>query len=545
MDLDDSLDRFDSRRSTVYSNNGVVATSHPLAAQAGIDILRRGGNAFDAAVATAAALNVVEPPSTGIGGDVFALYRTEDGDVGGLNSCGGAPAEATLERTREAVADAGASTEPTMPASGPYCVTVPGAARGWEATVDSLGELSFTEVLQPAIEYATEGHPVTEILAHLWKLGEEKLTDASARDEYLVDGRAPKVGETITHPTLGETLQTVAEYGADAFYEGEIAERIVDAVQSKGGFLTGEDLSGFEPEFIEPIETTYHGATVYQLPPSTQGAIVLEALNIAEELGTDEYSLGTAKREHYLIESMKLAFHDGHSHITDPEYYDVPPIQTKEYAKKRAKLIDETARITIDSGYPLADASDTVLLTVADTDGNVVSFINSLYGAFGSGIVPEGTGTCLHSRGASFSLDPDHPNCIEPKKRPFHTLIPGLLQFSEDDWLAYGVMGAFMQPQGHLQVVSDLVDGEVSIQQVLDKPRWRYLESGDVAIEGRFDDDVVSELARRGHELSVYPSGLYIGGPVGGFGGGQIARYDDGTLSAATDPRKDGAALGY
>lgn len=539
------LDRFESRRSTVYSTNGVVSTSHPLAAEAGVSILQEGGNAFDAAIATAATLNVVEPPSTGIGGDAFALYRTASGDVGALHSCGTAPADATLDNVRRAVSEDTSLEDNIMPQAGPLSVTVPGAARGWEAMVEQFGALSFESVLQPAINHAIEGFPVSEIISHLWHGGEARLLNDHARESYLIDGRAPNPGEIVSLPALGETLQTVASQGADVFYEGEIAEQIVAAVQSRGGLLTAEDLATFEPEFIDPISTTYNGVEVYQLPPSTQGAIVLEALNIAEELSVDQYPIESPEYKHYLIESMKLAFRDGHRHITDPTYYDVPPLHSKEYAKERAVEIDKTANAHVEAGFPSADASDTVLITIADGDGNVVSFINSLYSAFGSGIAPDETGILLQSRGGSFSLDPDHPNRIEPGKRPFHTLIPGLLRFDENDWAAYGVMGAFMQPQGHVQVIGNVVDGGMPLQRSLDEPRWRYLEGGDVAIEARFDDRVASKLARRGHDIALYPSGPYNQAPVGGFGGAQIARNEDGVLSAATDPRKDGSALGF
>lgn len=539
------LDRFESRRSTVYSTNGVVSTSHPLAAEAGISTLQEGGNAFDAAVATAATLNVVEPPSTGIGGDAFALYRTANGEVGALHSCGSAPADATLENVQQAVSEDSSLDSKTMPQSGPLSVTVPGAARGWEAMVEKFGALSFESVLQPAINHAMEGFPVSEIISHLWQGGEPRLINDHARETYLVNGRAPKPGETISLPALGETLQTVASQGADALYDGEIAEKIVSAVQSRGGLLAAEDLSQFEPAFIDPIATNYNGVEVYQLPPSTQGAIVLEALNIAEELSIDQYPTDSPEYKHYLIESMKLAFRDGHRHITDPAYHDVPPLHSEGYARERATEISKTANSNVEAGFPSSDASDTVLITIADGDGNVVSFINSLYSAFGSGIAPDETGILLQSRGGSFSLNPDHPNRIEPGKRPFHTLIPGLLRFDENDWAAYGVMGAFMQPQGHVQVIGNLVDGGMPLQRSLDEPRWRYLEDGDVGIEARFDDQIASKLARRGHDLALYPSGPYNQGPVGGFGGAQIARNEDGVLSAATDPRKDGSALGF
>jgi len=538
------IDQFNSRRSTVYSKNGVVATSQPLAAEAGISILRKGGNAFDAAVATAATLNVVEPPSTGIGGDAFALFRTSDGDVGALNSCGGAPAEATLDKIRHKIKHDDGSEKISMPQSGPHTVTVPGAARGWESTVEKFGNLPFREVLQPAINHAENGYPVSEVISALWKKGEDRLVGPHARNQYLTDGNAPSVGEIITLPALGNTLQKIAKNGADEFYEGILAEKISKEVQSGGGLLSVSDLAQFEPDFIDPIKTSYRDVEIFQLPPSTQGAIVLETLNIMEELNQCDLD-NSVERNHYLIEAMKIGFRDGHKYISDPNYVKIPELYSKPYAHKKSRKVEKYAASETSTGYPLSDASDTVLLTAADQEGNVISFINSLYGAFGSGLVPDETGIVLHSRGGSFSLNPSHANCISPRKKPFHTLIPGLIRFDRNDWAAYGVMGGFMQPQGHVQVVSNLVDRELPLQQTLDEPRWRFLENGKLAIESRFDSQTASKLVRRGHEIELYPPNQYNEGPHGGFGGGQIVRNNQGTLSAATDPRKDGASLGY
>ncbi|MFB6196514.1 MAG: gamma-glutamyltransferase, partial [Haloplanus sp.] len=281
METKPDLDRFDSRRSTAYARNGMVATSQPLAAQAGVSVLRDGGNAFDAAVTTAAALNVVEPMSTGIGGDVFALYRTADGDVGGFRSCGGAPAAATRETVRERVAERSGvdPAEASMPDAGPLAVTVPGTVRGWERLLDDYGRRSLSTALQPAIEYATEGFPVSEVIADMWTVAETLFTDADAREEYLIDGRAPESGEVMRLPDLGETLHTIATEGADTFYEGPLADRIAEAVRERGGVLAAEDLAGFDPEYVDPVSTTYGGAEVYELPPNNQGLIALEALN--------------------------------------------------------------------------------------------------------------------------------------------------------------------------------------------------------------------------------------------------------------------------
>ena len=536
MDSDPNLDRFTSRRSTAYGTRGVVATSQPLAAEAGVGMLRAGGNAFDAAVATAAALTVVEPMSTGLGGDAFALYRTADGEVGAMRACGGAPEAATLDRVRETVADHEDTTpdEAEMPLRGPLPVTVPGAPRGWEATVERFGALSLADVLEDAIHYATEGFPVSEVIAGAWERCEPALANDAAREQYLVDGeRAPEVGEHFALPELGDTLRTLADEGANPFYEGAIADQIVSTVQSKGGLLERSDLASFAVEYPDPVSTTYGGCEVFELPPNNQGLIALEALNIAEAVGVSDAD-DPVERTHLLAESMKLAFTDGHRYITDPDYEDHPPLGTKSYAAERAAAVGETAIDDPEVGpmeSPAEDA-DTVLLTVADGEGNVVSFINSLFHGFGSGLVAGDTGLTLQNRGASFSLDADHPNRVEPGKRPFHTLIPGLARFGPDDWAAFGVMGGYMQPQGHLQVVSNLVDRDRPLQAALDEPRWRYREDGSLAVEARFDADVTSKLVRRGHEVGVDL-------PIR-FGGAQIARWDDGTLSGATDPRKDG-----
>ena len=537
---DSDIDRFGSRRSTVYGTEGVVATSQPLAARAGVRILEDGGNAFDAAVATAAALNVVEPMSTGLGGDVFALYRTADGEVGAMQSCGGAPAEATIETVRAAVAEE-TGDDPAdieMPEAGAHTVTVPGTARGWEATVSRLGTLSLADVLAPAIRYATDGFPVSPVIAHAWHASAERLVGDHAREEYLPGGRAPGIGEVVRLPDLGGTMRAIAEEGADVVYEGEVAAQIAAEVQERGGFLTTEDLASFEPSFVDPVSTTYGGAEVYELPPNNQGLIAVEALNIAEALDAGGYAIDSPERLHRLAEAMKRAFHDGHRYITDPAYESVPDLGSKAYARQRAADVGETAG-DVSFGVPGANAedADTVLLTVADGDGNVVSYINSLFRGFGSGLVAGDTGLTLQNRGSSFSLDPDHPNRLEPGKRPFHTLIPGVVRFGEDDWAAFGVMGGYMQPQGHLQVIANLVDHDVGLQRALDEPRWRYRESGRLAVESRLDPDVQTALVRRGHDLEVMA-------PTA-FGGAQIARNDGGVLSAATEPRKDGTALGY
>ncbi|MFP9193561.1 gamma-glutamyltransferase family protein [Natrialbaceae archaeon A-CW1-1] len=553
--MDYDLDRFDSRRSSVHAAGGMVATSQPLAAQAGLSILQDGGNAFDAAVATAAALNVVEPTSTGLGGDVFALYRTADGDVGAMRACGGAPAEATIENVSASIRDHGnaadwypeargyavddASDEDAleMPFLGPHAVTVPGTARGWEATVEELGRKSLADVLEPAITYATEGYPVSEVISYYWQGGPRLFTDDHAREAYLFDDEAPDPGQVVTLERLGESMQRIAEEGADVVYEGEIAEAIAEEIQSQGGFMTVDDLAAFEPEFLDPVSTTYNGTEVYELPPNNQGLIALEALNIAEEIGAGEHDYDSPERIHAFAEAMKLAFVDGHHYITDPEYETVPPLASKAYARERASAIGDSPIQDPEVGVPTkaAEDADTVLLTVGDAEGNLVSYINSRFAGFGSGLVAGDTGIALQNRGASFSLDPDHPNSLEPGKRPFHTLVPAIAKFDEDDWAAFGVMGGYMQPQGHVQLISNLVDYGMGAQEALDAPRWRYREEGTLGVEERLPNQ--TGLVRKGHDVRILPPSL--------FGGAQLVRRTGDVLTGATEPRKDGQAVGF
>jgi gamma-glutamyltranspeptidase/glutathione hydrolase len=335
------------------------------------------------------------------------------------------------------------------------------------------------------------------------------------------------------------TSQPLAAEGADVVYEGEVGEAIAREVQRAGGFLTVEDLAGFEVEWPEPLSAAYGGAEVFELGPNNQGQIALEALNIAAETGAGDHPYGSPDRIHAFAEATKLAFHDGHHYVTDPDFEEVPPLHDPAYARERATVIGDRARSDVDVGPPgvSGEDADTVFLTVADAEGNVVSYINSRYKGFGSGLVARGTGIALQNRGASFSLDPDDPNRLEPGKRPFHTLVPALARFGDGDWAAFGTMGGYMQPQGHVQVLANLVDYGMSLQRALDEPRWRYRADGTLALEDRFPGGVVPKLACRGHDIRVEPASA--------FGGAQIARYDGGTLSAATEPRKDGQVAPY
>jgi gamma-glutamyltranspeptidase/glutathione hydrolase len=400
------LDRFDSRRSTVYAPEGLVATSQPLAAAAGRDVLAGGGNAFDAAVATAAALNVVEPTSTGIGGDAFMLYRTADGDVGAPRAGGRAPGAAKPARVREAVAtDRGVDpVAASMPDHGPHTVTVPGAARGWEATVDRLGRLALGEVLEPAIDYATGGFPVTEVVAAQWAHADDRFDRANARETFLFGGDPPAVGQEVRLPRLGNTLERVADEGADVVYEGEIGAAIAAEVRAAGGFLAVDDLAGFEVEWPDPLSTAYGGCEVFELGPTNQGQIALEALNVAAELDAGSHPRESVERVHRLVEATKVAVHDGHRYVADPAFEAVPPLQDPAHAAARAAQVGPRALspANVDVGLPDAtgEDADTVLLTVADDAGNLVAFINSLYDGFGSGLVAGETGIALQNPGS-------------------------------------------------------------------------------------------------------------------------------------------------
>ena len=528
--------KFNSRRPTVIARNGMVAASQPLAAMAGLRTLMDGGNAVDAAVATAAVLNVVEPGSTGVGGDVFALVWTErEKRVRALNASGYAPAAASLEALRSQ----GLSSIPDQSA---YSVTVPGAVAGWQAILDRYGSMSLSEVLRPAIEYARNGYPVSEVISAQWAAGAERLRAHPSGRELLPNGNPPKPGQMVRLPELALTLETVSEGGAEAFYRGPLADRTARYVQEHGGWLSAEDMAGYSATWEEPIYTDYRGVRCWQCPPNSQGANVLMALNLAE--GFDLRSMGfqSADTYHHLIESMRLAFADGMYQITDPRHMRTPvgELLSKERANERRVLI-QPARVMDSDPVPAGPQGDTVYLSCVDAEGNACSFINSVYLSFGSGLVVPGTGISLHSRGASFSLDPDHPNALAPGKRPFHTLIPGMATRGDELWLSYGVMGTIQQAQGHLQVLVNMIDFGLGPQAALDAPRFSYRFEDGVAVEDLVEPETVRELERRGHRVTVRePSGIF-------FGGGQIIERDpaSGVLRGGSEPRLDGCAAGW
>jgi len=534
---------FNSRRSPVFSTNGIVASSQPLASQAGSKILSIGGNAADAAVATAAALAVTEPTSTGIGGDCFALYfDSRSGFMTALNGSGRAPAKLNLAF----LAQQGYSKE--LPPFHPHTVTVPGACAGWCDLINSHGRLPLEDVLTPAIQLAENGFPVSPITAYFWKKGvENQLSKSPGGYELTIDGRAPNPGEIFRNTNFARTLQRIAEKGAEAFYLGEIAEAIVSVLQRAGGVLDEDDLASHHSTWEEPISTTYRGYQIWECPPNGQGLIALMALNILEGFEIKEYSALSPERLHLIIEALRLAFADARWYISDPTFSSIPVdgLLSKSYAEERRKII-QSQRAIVDPqvGYP-AFSSDTVYLSVVDREGNACSFINSNYMGFGTGIVPTGWGFSLQNRGHNFSLIPDHPNALAPKKRPYHTIIPALATHDDGSlYASFGVMGGFMQPQGHVQVVLGLIDDGLDPQTVLDRPRL-CIRGGspedEIALETGTPIETLESLAQWGHaveSIEGYDRAI--------FGRGQVILRDPktGVLCGGSDPRADGCAVG-
>jgi gamma-glutamyltranspeptidase / glutathione hydrolase len=504
--------------------------------------LAAGGSAADAAIATAAALNVTEPASTGIGGDCFVLYYDAGtGQVSALNGSGRAPAGLTLARLQAE------GLGQVLPSNHPYTVTVPGACAGWCDLVARFGRLSLAQVLAPAIRLAEEGYPVAPITAYHWATAAEVVLRRSWNGQELtIDGRAPRPGEIWRNPGLARTLRLVAEGGTNAFYGGTPGEAMVQAVQAAGGCLTMADLSAHCSNWVEPISTTFHGLRVWECPPNGQGLATLLALNLLEGFDVAALPPLSADRWHLLIEAMRSAFADAFHYVADPAHSPAPlaGLLSKAYAAERRGLIDpRRANLSPHFGVPLA-GSDTVYLSVVDGEGNACSFINSNYMSFGSGIVPRGWGFALQNRGHNFSLDPAHPNVLAPGKRPYHTIIPALATRANDGSLyaAFGVMGGFMQPQGHLQVVINLTVDGLDPQAALDRPRFCLMDGRDgqrVALEEGLPVPVMAELAALGHPV------VPVSGPARSlFGRGQIIRRTpDGVLCGGSDPRADGCAM--
>ncbi|MBX3028403.1 gamma-glutamyltransferase [bacterium] len=535
-----SSHRLDPRRgagrSVVMARHGMACTSQPLASQAAVATLQAGGNALDAAVCAAAVLGVVEPFMTGIGGDCFMLiWDPAEQRLHGLNGSGRAPRAAT----REALLARG---HQVMPMLGMLPVTVPGAVDAWCDALARFGRRTLADALAPAIDYATDGFPVTEIIASQWAFAAGILQNDDARRAFTVDGRAPRPGEVARLPELAASLRLLAAGGRDVFYAGELARAIAECSRAHGGLLDADDLAAHRSTWVEPIATDYRGVEVCELPPNGQGLTALLALNILECF--DLAGAAADARAHLQIEAMKLAFADRDRWIADPEHAAVPVsmLIDKAYAQGRAALIrPEAALKRVRSGG--APISDTVYLATADRDGMVVSLINSLYLAFGSGMVAGRTGIALQNRGFGFRLDPAHPNCIAPGKRPFHTLIPGMALRDGRPLLAFGVMGGDMQAQGHVQLLSALIDGGDNVQEAIERPRFNFLGGDRVALESALAAALGADLARRGHVVEDESAALL----AGGFGGAQAIAIDpeSGACWGGSDPRKDGCAIGF
>ncbi len=532
---------FDSRRSPVYSRGGIVAASQPLAVAAGLRALEAGGNAADAAVATAAALNVTEPTSTGLGGDCFALFfDAKTKTVSALNGSGRAPAALSLARLEK-------EGMRQIPPYHPYTITVPGACAGWCDLIERFGRMPLSTTLAPAIRLAEEGFPVAPVASYFWQnaAARGQLRRAANGRELTIDGRGPNPGEIFRNPGLARTLRLIAEGGKAAYYQGPIAEAICAIVGEAGGCLSLNDLATHVSTWEEPISTTYHGVRVWECPPNGQGLAALLALNLLEGFDLAALPPLSPQRLHLMIEAMRLAFADARRWVADPAFHPAPldALLSKDYARRRAELIlADRLNTDITHGCP-EYSSDTVYFSVVDGEGNACSFINSNYMGFGTGIVPRGFGFSLQNRGHNFSLDPQHPNRLEPGKRPYHTIIPAMATDANGDLYAcYGVMGGFMQPQGHMQVtVAMVTDGE-DPQGALDRPRFCLegkLTGPEVSLEVGIPRVAVRALQAMGHKAEVV-SGM----SRALFGRGQIIRRDpsSGVLCAGSDPRADGYA---
>jgi gamma-glutamyltranspeptidase/glutathione hydrolase len=523
-----------ARRSTVYAPREAVATSQPLASSAGLEVLIRGGNAVDAAVAAAGVLNVVEPHMTGIGGDVFAMvWSARDRQLVGLDASGRAGSLLTPEALR-------ANGFTHMPESGPASVTVPGAISGWGALLQRYGTMSLAEVLAPAIRIAAEGFPVTPIIARQWRDQERKLaSDVGATATYLLDGnRGPAAGEWFQNLDLAKSLQMLADGGPEAFYGGELGRTVVDGLMELGGYLTIDDLAHHSAEWVDPVSIDFRGYSVWELPPAGQGVAALQMIKMMEPLDLKGMGHNSALYLHHLIEAKKLAFADLARYVADRDHMEISVDQLldEQYLDRRRRLADpHRATARPQPGIALTD-TETIYLSAADSEGNMISFINSQFEHFGSGVVVPGTGFTLQNRGAGFTLEDGHPNQVAPGKRPFHTLLPGFVTRDGVPWMTFGLMGGSMQPQGHTQLMMNILVFGMDIQDAIDAARFRHLEGFQVALESPIGEDVRKQLTAMGHEV--------IDDTELGFGGAQaIVRLERG-WAAGSDPRKDGMAVG-
>ena len=530
-------------RSEVIGQHGMVATSHPLATQIGLDILKKGGTAIDAAIAANIALGLMEPTGSGIGGDLFAIvWDAEEQKLFGLNASGPAPQSISLDYFKQ-------QNLAKIPPFGPLPVTVPGTVDGWVKLHDKFGNQSFSSLFEPTIDYAKKGHPVTETIAYYLDRSKEIFKQYPNFSEvWMKDGETTGKGGIFKNPQLANTLEIIAEKGRAGFYEGEVAKTIADFIQAQGGFLTYEDLAGFHSEWVEPVSTNYRGYDIWELPPNGQGMVALQILNILENFDLKKMGLFSSEYVHLFTEAKKLAFADRAKHYADPKFSKIPIEQlvSKSYAKERAALIDLAKAAQLDeSGIP--NGGDTIYLTAADQFGNMISLIQSNYRGMGSGMVPPGLGFMLQDRGELFSLEEDHANVIGGGKRPFHTIIPAFVTKDNKPFLSFGVMGGATQPQAHAQILINLIDFGYNLQEAGDAPRLVHsgssqptdeimLDGGSLSLETGFGSEIEEALKEKGHKIQ-YQKGI--------FGGYQAIMIKDGVYFGASESRKDGQASGY
>jgi len=535
-------------RSEVIATHGMVATSHPLATQIGLDVLKKGGNAIDAAIAANAALGLMEPVSNGVGGDLFAIvWDAKTKKLYGYNGSGRSPKSLTLQWFEE-------HDYKAIPPTGPLPVSVPGAVDGWFALHRRFGKLPMRQVLAPTIAYAREGFPVTELIAHYWKLSVPKLGKYPGfTEQFTKDGKAPAKGEIWKNPNLADTLQSIADGGRDAFYKGRIAHVIGDYFKANGGFLSYDDLASHEGEWVEPVSTNYRGVDVWELPPNGQGIAALQMLNILEGYDFSKIPFGSTEHVHLFAEAKKLAFEDRAKFYADPAFAKAPVdwLISKDYAAERRKLISpDKAMKAVEPGTHKLDG-DTIYMTTADKDGNMVSLIQSNYRGMGSGMAPPGLGFILQDRGEMFVLKDGHANTYAPGKRPFHTIIPAFITKNGAPWISFGVMGGDMQPQGHAEIVMNLIDFGMNLQEAGDAPRIQHegstspeaqaepmQDGGWIDLESGFPYETVRGLMQKGHSVR------FANGPYGGY---QAIEWDakNKVYVGASEGRKDGQAAGY
>ena len=534
-----------STRSEVIAENGMVATSHPLATQIGIDILKDGGNAIDAAIAANAAIGLMEPTGNGIGGDLFAIIWVEkDKKLYGLNASGRSPKNLTLDYFKE-------NNMTQIPAYGPLPVSVPGCVDGWFEMHKRFGKISMEDILNPAINYAENGFPVTELVSYYMEVANKNFNQyPNFKETYHINGYTPKKGQLFKNKDLGKTLRLIAKKGRKGFYEGPVAKTISDFIIDQGGFLSFEDLKNHSSDWIEPVSTNYRGYDIWELPPNGQGIAALQILNLLESFDIKSMGFGSAEYIHHFVEAKKIAFADRAKYYADMDFNNIPVnyLISKEYANKRRQEINKTeAAKTVVAGE--IENGDTIYLTTSDKEGNMVSLIQSNYRGMGSGMVPPGLGFMLQDRGELFSLEEGHYNVYEPEKRPFHTIIPAFITKDEKPYVSFGLMGGAMQPQGHAQIVINLIDFEMNLQEAGDAPRIRHvsnqqptggdmLDGGELSLESGFDYKEIRKLQKYGHKIIF---------SLGSFGGYQAIMFDEklGVFFGASESRKDGSAMGY